>query len=307
MKRFLAFLFVLSVASISVFSQLRQPEEVQKATQLLQEEKYDEAEIILLKLLETSPNYARGWYLLASVRHQNNDFKGAVKALEKNLAISQSWPALYNMATAQARLGNKSAALEWLEKALNAGGAFATDIENEEDFAGIMKEPKFVELVKLVVTKRNPCMYSEKARQFDFWIGDWDVFVGGKKVGENLIELETGGCTLIENWKNTTGGTGKSINVYDASVDKWKQFYVGSQGGVFLFEGGKEEGVMRFKAETVDQTGAKTLHNFEFYNLPDKTVRQKWDQSTDNGKTWSTVWDSIYKKKTQTQMPKGKQ
>ncbi len=297
MKRVLPLLFFLLIAYSGVYSQLRQPEEIQEATELMQEQKYDRAEAVLVKLLETSPNYGRGWYLLASARHSNKDFKGAVDALTKNLSISQNWQALYSMAAANARLGNKAQALEWLEKALNGGGAFAVNIEDDEDFEDIRSEPKFGELLKLVERTKFPCMYSEKARQFDFWIGDWEVFVNGKKVGENLIALETAGCTLIENWKNNGGGTGKSINVYDASVDKWKQFYVGSQGGVLLFEGGLEDGIMRFKAETIDQKGAKTLHNFEFHNLPDRTVRQKWDQSTDDGKTWTTVWDSIYKKK----------
>ena len=43
-------------------------------------------------------------------------------------------------------------------------------------------------------------------RQFDFWIGRWDVFQpDGKKAGENLIEPILGGCPLL---KRGPGGAG---------------------------------------------------------------------------------------------------
>jgi hypothetical protein len=55
-------------------------------------------------------------------------------------------------------------------------------------------------------------------RQFDFWVGRWDVFVpSGKKAGENRIELIADGCALLEQWTGTGGVTGKSLNIYDAS------------------------------------------------------------------------------------------
>ena len=79
-------------------------------------------------------------------------------------------------------------------------------------------------------------------------IGDWDVFVRGRKVGENLIRLDTQGCTLIENWTNNGGGKGKSINVYNRPKKKWQQFYVSGQGSVieFIGEYKPKEKIMHF-------------------------------------------------------------
>ncbi|MDH3493715.1 MAG: tetratricopeptide repeat protein [Acidobacteriota bacterium] len=297
MKKVITICFALLVLASAGLSQTGQPPEIVAATELLQQEKYDEAETGLARFLKDNPQNARAFYLLASARHGKGDYKGAAEALKKNLAINQNWPAMYNLASAYARLGDKGAAFEWLKKALTNGAAFSVSIETDEDLSGLRDDPAFKEMLSIVDKQRNPCKYSEKAHEFDFWLGDWDVFVNGRKIGENLIERGVNGCTLIENWKNTGGGTGKSLNVYDASVDKWKQFYVGSQGGVFLFEGGREGNMMKFTAETVNAAGAKTLHKFEFTDLPDKTVRQKWDTSTDGGKTYTTVWDSIYKRK----------
>ncbi len=76
--------------------------------------------------------------------------------------------------------------------------------------------------------------------------------------------------------------------------------YVSGLGSVFDFKGHykPEEKIMYFTAETIGPKGGKIMHIFTFHDLPDKTVRQWWQQSTDGDKTWNSVWDSIYKKKT---------
>ncbi len=140
-------------------------------------------------------------------------------------------------------------------------------------------------------------MHAAERRQFDFWIGNWDVQVNGQTVGENLVELEARGCTLVENWKGGSGNIGKSLNVYDPAVKKWKQFYVGSGGMVLEVAGEYKDNVMRLEGETVGQNGARVLNILSFHNLPDKTVRQHWQTSSDGGKTWQTVWDAIYVRK----------
>ncbi len=51
-------------------------------------------------------------------------------------------------------------------------------------------------------------------RQFDFWIGIWDVTgPAGKFAGINRIEAVDGGCALAESWSSAGGGyTGHSLN-----------------------------------------------------------------------------------------------
>src|ERR1700693_1348918 len=58
---------------------------------------------------------------------------------------------------------------------------------------------------------------SPEYRQFDFWLGDWDVYSpDGPSVGANLVTSEQDGCLLIEHWTASTGGeTGTSFNYYD--------------------------------------------------------------------------------------------
>lgn len=56
-------------------------------------------------------------------------------------------------------------------------------------------------------------------RQFDFWVGEWEVHFWGK-VGEkqpavNVIETIQDGCALQENYSSPAGSAGTSLNFYD--------------------------------------------------------------------------------------------
>src|SRR6187200_1349717 len=83
----------------------------------------------------------------------------------------------------------------------------------------------------------KPCESSEH-RQFDFWVGHWDVFgPAGRKVGENRIELIADGCALLEQWTGNGGVTGKSLNIYDAVDRRWHQTWVDNGGTLLILAG----------------------------------------------------------------------
>ena len=50
----------------------------------------------------------------------------------------------------------------------------------------------------------KPCS-SPEYRQFDFWLGDWDVTEAGKPAGTNRITAILGGCAVREEWKGVSG------------------------------------------------------------------------------------------------------
>ncbi|MES2126897.1 MAG: hypothetical protein V4463_06460 [Pseudomonadota bacterium] len=122
--------------------------------------------------------------------------------------------------------------------------------------------------------------------QFDFWIGQWDVYApNGKKVGESRIEAFGAGCALLEHWSGSGGVTGKSLNMYDASDKQWHQAWVDSSGSRLLLDGQFSEGKM-----VLASAGQKISWSVN----PDGSVRQHWQSSTDGGKTWSTAFDGKY-------------
>ena len=77
-----------------------------------------------------------------------------------------------------------------------------------------------------------PCKSSPQHRQFDFWVGEWKVFLPDLKtqVGESKIEVGSDGCLILENWTSTgTNPTsGKSMNYVNPATGKWEQLWVDS-------------------------------------------------------------------------------
>ncbi|MDX2042323.1 MAG: hypothetical protein SF097_13800 [Acidobacteriota bacterium] len=141
----------------------------------------------------------------------------------------------------------------------------------------------------------KPCSMSEH-RQFDFWLGDWDVTVGGKPAGTNSIQLILGDCVLLENWTGAKGGTGKSFNLFNAARGKWQQTWVDNSGNVLELYGEFKNGAMQLTGETFSN-GKKAIQRITWHPLEKDKVRQHWEQSQDDGKTWSTAFDGLYARK----------
>jgi hypothetical protein len=146
--------------------------------------------------------------------------------------------------------------------------------------------------------KLPPCDSRPEAKQFDFWVGEWDVVASGKPAGTNRIEKILNGCVLQENWTGAGGGTGKSWNWYDIGDGKWHQLWLSSGGAPQLrLSGGYADGVMRYGGTSIGP-GKVTIHNrLQFFRLEGDRVRQFWEQSRDGGKTWSVVFDGEYRRR----------
>jgi hypothetical protein len=100
----------------------------------------------------------------------------------------------------------------------------------------------------------NPCEAKPEHRQFDFWIGEWDVTANGNRAGENSVQLILGKCVIFENWTGARGMNGKSFNIYNAAKGKWQQTWVDSQGNVLELHGEFKDGAMRFSGETPNRS-----------------------------------------------------
>ena len=136
--------------------------------------------------------------------------------------------------------------------------------------------------------------------EFDFWLGDWNVTTpDGKPAGTNRIESVSNGRGLLEDWVGDPavgGGNGKSLNAYNLSKKEWQQFWIGSGGGVLELSGGLVGGKMVLTGSHVVR-GATLNERISYTPNGDGSVRQVWDQSRDGGKTWTNVFDGIYRRK----------
>jgi len=140
----------------------------------------------------------------------------------------------------------------------------------------------------------RPCSAAEY-RQFDFWIGDWDVFDrDGGLAGRNRVESIEGGCGVQENWTASGGGTGRSINTYSPGDKQWHQYWLGSGGGILDLAGTFANGTLTYTGISAGAGGARIDNRLEFSKNADGSVRQLWRQSRDGGKTWSVAFDGKY-------------
>ena len=135
-------------------------------------------------------------------------------------------------------------------------------------------------------------------RQFDFWIGDWDVFnPAGKPAGHNRIEAILGGCALRETWTGAGGSRGTSYNAWDSQRRRWHQTWVDNGGLVLGLDGGFADGKMVLNGETLDSSGTAVMNRITWQETGPGAVRQLWEVSSDGGKTWGVAFDGRYRKR----------
>ena len=135
---------------------------------------------------------------------------------------------------------------------------------------------------------------SDPARQFDFWVGEWDVYDrNGDPAGKNDISLVSGGEVLLEEWVNPRGGRGTSLSYFQANDQSWNQVWVTRQEGASLAKGGLVDGEMILVNE---ENGVVTGRTTWTPN-DDGTVRQHWQMTPDGGETWQTRVDLVYERR----------
>ena len=96
----------------------------------------------------------------------------------------------------------------------------------------------------------NRCTADPVYRQFDFWVGEWEVIgMNGRKAGDSKIELILDSCIVLENWTSANGGyAGKSFNTYNANTKQWQQTWVDNKGGSTEYlEGAYQENKIVFR------------------------------------------------------------
>jgi hypothetical protein len=146
-----------------------------------------------------------------------------------------------------------------------------------------------------------PCTNDPIYRQFDFWIGSWDVYgKNGKKAGDSKIEMILDSCVILENWKSANSNfTGKSFNSYNARTGQWQQNWVDNMGGSTEYgKGSFQNGTMifytspfNFKKDTI------AIRKLSFHFLEKNKVRQHAEITKDGEKTWITEYDLEYRRK----------
>jgi hypothetical protein len=151
-------------------------------------------------------------------------------------------------------------------------------------------------------TSQNPCE-SDQFKQFDFWLGKWDLEWKGPKGevqrGTNHITRILDGCVVRESFD---GGKdlpliGQSYSMFDGNSGMWKQTWVDNQGSYLDFTGEMKDGKMTLSREFTNRQGKQVMQRMVFFNIKKDSLDWNWENSTDSGKTWNLVWYISYTRK----------
>ena len=145
-------------------------------------------------------------------------------------------------------------------------------------------------------TPPAPCA-SPEHRQFDFWLGDWQVpTTDGGFAGFNRITSEYRGCVLHERYGTGRGYSGESLNVYDATRKVWHQTWVDDTGLLLTLEGRWNGKSMILEGVAPGADGTLSKQRITWTPNADGSVRQLWETADAKG-AWTIAFDGKYTKK----------
>jgi hypothetical protein len=162
----------------------------------------------------------------------------------------------------------------------------------------------FLFLSCFISQAQRPCS-SPEYRQFDFWIGEWEVYgLNGQKAGDSKISLILDSCIILEEWTsaNISRGVryaGKSFNTYNSRTKQWQQTWVDNVGGSTEYlKGQLEKNIMVFSTYSFQfSKDTMAVRRLSFTNISKEKVRQHAEITKDDGKSWATEYDLEYRRK----------
>ncbi len=301
MKKFASMFIIFACLADAAAQTTEQSKAMQEAESLYQAQMWGDAVSAFEAITRSEPSNARAWGRLGGALIGMGSYEQAAKALHKAVEIASHPVDMYNLACAYSRLNDRDRAFEWLGKALAAGFPQPGVIAADPDLSNLREDARYKEIAARINKALRPCAQDPLHRQFDFWVGEWDVKATGNEsgpsIGASRIEMVEDGCLILENWTGGGGSTGRSFNFYDRSLKKWRQVWVANSGGALDFTGEYKDNQMRYEGETTGANGQKTLQKLTFFNLGPDRLRQFWEQSADGGKTWSVAFDGTYIRK----------
>jgi tetratricopeptide (TPR) repeat protein len=258
---------------------------------------FPRAATLYQQIVAAAPENGGAWNALGASWYQMGKFAQAADAYEHAFRSGAGPFARYNAAASHARAGNAAGALTTLDSLARGGFALPVLLQGDSDFVALRPDPRYQSALAMMQRNATPCASEPKARQLDFWVGEWDVTSPRGPVGRSSVQLILGSCIVFENWAGRLGDSGKSFNVYNAATDEWQQYWVANrlQGANLFTQGIYADGKLQYRhSEFKGSDGKMYLRRLAFFNLDPEHVRQLSERSADGGATWTTEYDFKY-------------
>jgi tetratricopeptide (TPR) repeat protein len=106
--------------------------------------------------LRDNPSSGRGWFNLGYALHYSSEHSRAIQAFEHAIQFGYRKPtALYNIACGHSMMGNRDAAFDGLEKALDAGFDVGDYVNGDEDLNNLRSDPRFKRFSRMADDKHK--------------------------------------------------------------------------------------------------------------------------------------------------------
>lgn len=259
--------------------------------QLMAEQSYAEAAEKFKEFLATAPEHPDALFGAGYCLHMVGKIDEAIPYHEKAAQTRQFRQiGLYNLGCAWALKGEKDKAVGYLEQAFAAGMVSAEQYANDPDLKSLKGHPRFERLMVQVERGR----LAQEFRQLDFWLGSWTVKdPAGTVLGTDRVTPAEGGYALLQHWQGPRL-QGHSLTWYDTVEKKWRQTWVDSTGGSIVSTGTLVDGAMKFEGVHHYRNGNVRKNRTTLATTADGGVRYVIEESSDEGATWSPVFEGVY-------------
>ena len=250
------------------------------------------------KLTAADPADAISWLRIAQAQRGLNQYALALETLQTaREAFAPEAMVELERARNLMALDQTDAALRALEASEHLGLRALASLDDASEFEALRSNATFQRVYRAVRRRVFPCEGIAAARDFDFWVGTWEVRLeDGTLVGHNTVSRRDGGCAILESWSGAGGSSGTSINYYQPSRDQWRQIWTGSNGTLIDISGGLSDGVMQLEG-TIEYVAQDRIEAFRgtWTLLEDGRVRQHFEEFSLVAQDWQTWFDGYYR------------
>jgi tetratricopeptide (TPR) repeat protein len=165
--------FLIPLCSLFAFAQEKgfaaYQETVHQAEAKMLAQEWSEAAALWEQVTAMNPHLGSNWKQLALSRLRAKDYRKAITAYEKMIDLGVEYPfnAAYAIARCYALMGEKEAALRWIERSLDMGLRNLKGLQDEQDFASLRDDERFRRLAALTDTSK---MTRDEGWRYDLWL-----------------------------------------------------------------------------------------------------------------------------------------
>ena len=301
---FLVLFLVVAARVTAQQSATPQPaaDQLQRAAALFSQGNWSGALAAYSTISRAFPSHALSRFRIGVSQMELNQLDDAERNLREGERLGMpAGQSAFRLAQLFAERGDGEKAMVELMRAASSGMFLGPSALAADRHLVLVKgHPKWATVLDAFDAVVRPCMHDPRFREFDFWVGDWDVRPTGQPAvgppARNTVTVDDNGCVVTEHWVAPGGSEGQSFNIFDRSIGQWRQTWVDNVGGQHDYRGALKDGNMVYSGDTPAPNGqlGRVPTRLTFFHIRPDSVRQFSEQSSDSGRTWQVAYDLMY-------------